>query len=209
MSSRFKIDILPAEQVKLFHFLSGQSWLEKFYLAGGTSLALQIGHRESIDFDFFTLDHFNTSEIKEILSDLGNYEPLTEANNTLYAILNDVRISFFRYKYPLVQPPHRENYMSMASILDVGLMKLEAIAGRGAKKDFIDLFFILKKFPMNELLENYEKKYGVSAHNHYHLMKSLSYFEDAEKERMPVMYEKVTWEQVKKMISTEIKKIKW
>ena len=207
MNTDFHTKILPTEQVKLFDFLCDQHWISKFYLAGGTSLALQIGHRESVDFDFFTTEEFNITEVKETLMEQGKYEPLTEAKNTLYAILNDVRISFFRYKYPLVNAPIKKKYFNVAHIFDVGLMKLEAIAGRGAKKDFIDLFFILKQYKLSTLLGSYEKKYGISAYAHYHLIKSLSYFEDAEEERMPVMYQPITWQQVKKGIQNEVMKI--
>lgn len=208
MSSFLKTHILPAEQQKLFGFLIEQEWLSDFYLAGGTSLALQIGHRESVDFDFFTSTELHIPFLKNTLASHGRYEQLSEMKGTLHLLLNDVRVSFIEYKYQLLEPLLKEKCLVVASLLDVALMKLEAIAGRGAKKDFIDLFFLLKKFTLNELLMAYEKKYGVTAHNHYHLMKSLTYFADAETERMPVMFEKITWEQVKQGIIVEVKKIR-
>lgn len=207
MTESLHVNILPKEQKKLFDFLSSQQWLSKFYLAGGTSLALRIGHRESVDFDFFTLDDFDTKQLIDILSGLGKFELLIEDKNTLYAMLNEVKISFFKYKYPLLKPVFKHRYFQIADVFDVGLMKLEAISGRGAKKDFIDLFFILKQFSLLELLLNYEDKYGVAINNHYHLMKSLLYFEDADKERTPVMFQKVKWEEVKKAITIEVKKL--
>ncbi len=86
-------------------------------------------------------------------------------------------------------------------------MKLEAISGRGSKKDFIDLFFLLRHFSLPELFGKYPLKYGVEISNHYHLLKSLSYFEDAEREPMPLLFDPVKWDAVKRRIFREVKKI--
>ena len=91
---------------------------------------------------------------------------------------------------------------------DIALMKLEAISGRGSKKDFIDLYFLLCSFSLSELFEKYPLKYGIEISNHYHLLKSLAYFEDAEHEPMPKMCDNISWEQVKSHIGKEVKKIR-
>ncbi len=208
MKNKFHFEIFPNEQKMLFDILVEQAWIESFYLAGGTSLALQIGHRRSIDFDFFTKDEFSNREIIERLRLLGSFELFSESHNTITGLLNSVSISFFKYKYPLVNKPHKHCKLTIADMFDIGLMKLEAISGRGSKKDFIDLFFLLRHFSITELLENYTVKYGIEISNHYHLLKSLVYFEDAEEQPMPEMIEDVSWEDIKKHIITEIRKNK-
>lgn len=200
------LDSLPKPQYILFEILAKQSWLKSFYLAGGTCLALHIGHRQSIDFDFFTREDFQTRDIIERLRRLGTFELFSEAENTINGLLNDVRISFFTYKYPLVHKSHTYHLIAIADMLDIGLMKLEAISGRGSKKDFIDLYFLLKYFSLATFFEYYETKYGRAVSNHYHLLKSLVYFDDAEAQPMPVMYSQISWDAIKETIITEVKK---
>lgn len=201
-------EILPEQQRILFDILSKQRWIAPFYLAGGTALALQIAHRQSVDFDFFTEDDFNNRDITEKLRELGEFRLFNEARNTINGLLNDVRISFFKYRYPLLNSPFRHENMSVAEMRDIALMKLEAISGRGSKKDFIDLYFLLCSFSLSELFEKYPLKYGIEISNHYHLLKSLAYFEDAEHEPMPRMFDNISWEQVKSHIAKEVKKVR-
>lgn len=208
MTMNLHTEILPDQQKRLFDILSEQIWIAPFYLAGGTSLALQIAHRQSVDFDFFTKNDFDNRDIIEKLRDLGKFELFNEARNTINALLNDVRISFFKYSYPLLNSPFRHKNMSVANMEDIALMKLEAISGRGSKKDFIDLYFLLRDFSLSELFEKYSLKYGIEVSNHYHLLKSLAYFEDAEHEPMPKMFDKMSWEQVKYHIIYEVKKVR-
>ncbi len=200
------INILPEQQAALFEFLSGQAWIEPFYLAGGTCLALHIGHRQSIDFDFFTQEDFRTRSIIRKLQDTGNFELFSEAENTINGLLNEVRISFFTYTYPLVRPLHTYHRLALADMFEIALMKLEAISGRGSKKDFIDLYFLLCSFSFEEIFQGYEMKYGIAVSNHYHLLKSLVYFEDADAQPMPVMFDRISWEEIKKALVTEVKK---
>ena len=99
MTDKLHLDILPEEQLRLFETLSSETFIRDFYLAGGTCLAMQIGHRQSIDFDFFIPDDFNTSGIVNILTQIGTYERGNEEKNTINGTLNGVRISFFAYRY--------------------------------------------------------------------------------------------------------------
>lgn len=200
------IDILPEQQAVLFEFLSGQAWIEPFYLAGGTCLALHIGHRQSVDFDFFTQEDFRTRGIIEQLRRIGTFELFSEAENTINGVLNEVRISFFTYTYPLVRGLHHYQRLAIADMFDIALMKLEAISGRGSKKDFIDLYFLLHYFSFEEIFQGYEVKYGIAVSNHYHLLKSLVYFDDAEAQPMPVMYKRISWDEIKKTLVAEVKK---
>ena len=205
MNTDFNFSIFPDEQKKLFDILVQQEWIRGFYLAGGTALALHIGHRQSIDFDFFTQEVFRTRSLIEYLRPFGDFELLSEAENTLYGIINDVRISFFTYNYPIIRKMHRYHQLAILDMLDIALMKLEAISGRGSKKDFIDLYFLLQHFSFETLFAEYEVKYGIGVSNHYHLLKSLVYFDDAEAQPMPLMLHTMDWNTIKESIILEVK----
>lgn len=200
MENKFKISILPKKQRELFNFLSGQVWLDSFYLAGGTALALQIGHRQSIDFDFFTKSSFDKKKVVKKAVEFGTFELFTEGVDTIHGALNGVQISFFRLEDKLLGETINFRHLHVASMLDIAAMKLNAVSGRGTKKDFIDLYFLLEKFSLPELFEGYEAKYGKTVSNNYHLLKSLTYFGDAEKQPSPKMIVKVSWDEVKRSI---------
>lgn len=205
MENKFETDILPKRQKHLFSFLSEQKWLDMFYLAGGTALALQIGHRQSIDFDFFTKNPFDRKEIIKNTTKYGTFELFTEGANTLHGSLNGVQISFFRLEDKLLQKTTNFKHLHIASMLDIAVMKLNAISGRGTKKDFVDLYFLIREFSLPELFKGYETKYGKSISNNYHLLKSLTYFGDAEKQPLPKMFVEVSWNEVKKGITSFVK----
>jgi predicted nucleotidyltransferase component of viral defense system len=208
MDDRLRLEILPEVQLNLFESLSSQSFVKDFYLAGGTCLALQIGHRQSVDFDFFIPADFDTSSIINILTQIGSYQRDNEERNTINGSLNDVRISFFGYKYGIIDDFINYNNIRLAGMKDIAAMKLEAIAGRGSKKDFIDLFFLLQQYTLEEIFSFHTQKYGVGLSNQYHHLKSLVYFTDAESEAMPVMIKPVEWEAVKKHITAVTRRFK-
>ncbi len=180
-----------------------------FYLAGGTCFALQIGHRRSLDFDFFIPDDFNTSDIISKLTKIGNYQRENEEKNTINGSLDDVRISFFGYKYKIIDDFKIFNKIRLAGLKDIAAMKLEAIAGRGSKKDFIDMYFLLGIFSLDEIFSFHSRKYGIGLSNQYHHLKSLVYFSDAEEEAMPVMVKKLDWDHVKKEIISSVRRFQF
>jgi predicted nucleotidyltransferase component of viral defense system len=200
MNDKFHPDIMPDEQMRLFEVLSGQSFIHDFYLAGGTCLALQIGHRRSFDFDFFTPADFNTSTIVNRLTQMGSYQRDNEERNTINGSLNGVKISFFGYGYDVIDNFKIFNKIRLAGLKDIAAMKLEAIAGRGSKKDFIDLFFLLQQYTLEEIFSFHARKYGFGLSNQYHHLKSLVYFADAEAEAMPLMIKPLNWDDVKNKI---------
>lgn len=208
MSNNFHIEVLPEEQLQLFEILSSMTFISDFYLAGGTCLALQIGHRRSIDFDFFIPDDFNTSAIIGKLTQIGNYQRDNEEKNTINGSLNDVRISFFGYKYKIIDDFKIYKNIRLAGLKDIAAMKLEAIAGRGSKKDFVDMFFLLQKFTLPEIFSLHAQKYGTGLSNQYHHLKSIVYFADAEEEAMPVMLKPLRWSDVKKHIISSARKFR-
>jgi hypothetical protein len=199
------LNLLPEGQQKLFDKLSEQAFINDFYLAGGTSLALQIGHRQSLDFDFFIPADFNTSALINKLVEAGNYIRENEETNTINGSLDGINISFFGYKYRIIDDFRILKGIRLAGLKDIAAMKLEAVAGRGSRKDFVDMFFLLKIFTLEEMLIFHSRKYGTGLSNQYHLIKSLVYFNDAEPEPMPRMVEKVKWNEVKKTIKASVK----
>lgn len=182
---------------------------EKTYLAGGSSLALQYGYRISVDFDFFTSTNFKSQNIVKKLEKIGRFV-FQEASekNTLLGLFEDVKFSLFLYEYPLVFKPIEYLGILLADPKDIAAMKLAAVMDRGTKKDFIDLFFLNKNgISIEQAFKYYDKKYKNLANNIYSLVKSLSYFEDAEKLEMPEMIEKMNWEEVKKFFQKEVVKL--
>ncbi|MFN3527935.1 MAG: nucleotidyl transferase AbiEii/AbiGii toxin family protein [Candidatus Altarchaeaceae archaeon] len=203
---KLKYEILSTSQQKLFEILKKEEWISNYYLAGGTALALILGHRKSFDFDFFSNTDFSIDFLSEKLSKIGNFLKLSEQKNTLHCIVNNVKISFLGYKYPLLESPIVEGNIKIANIKDIACMKLSAIISRGTKKDFVDLYFILQTYSLEELFQFYSKKYNQSNYE-YVLLKSLVYFSDAEEDPMPKMLKKVDWEEVKKEIINKVNKI--
>ena len=174
------------------------------YMAGGSALALHFGHRYSIDFDFFSPISFSSSDVVRRLKKIGSFIPQTVLKNTLLGSFNQVKFSFFFYKYPLVFSTHKFLGISLANPKDIGAMKIAAVMDRGTKKDFIDLYFLSKNdIDLETCFIIYNKKYKVLANNIYSIITSLSYFVDAENSEMPQMIEKVNWEEVKKFFEKE------
>jgi len=181
--------------------------IDYIYLAGGTGLALQIGHRKSYDLDFFTNREFEVNEVIDFLKD--NFDTQLEMSDkrTIKAEIDGVRFSLFYYDYPLLSRFEKFEKINLASIKDIAAMKLVAITNRGAKRDFIDIYFISKMEGLEKLLECYEKKYKKIKPNIYNVLKGLVYFDDAEDEPMPRMIKSVSWDEVKEYFKDEVKKI--
>lgn len=180
--------------------------MKDYYLAGGTGLALQIGHRESVDFDFFAENDVDADKLEALLNKTGVFRRTYEERNTLYGELNGIRVSFIKYAYPMIQDLIKDLNFNIAGIKDISAMKLSAILSRGTKKDFVDLYFLLKIYPLKELFKFYEIKYKAEGYQ-YTLLRSLQYFDEAEQDPLPKMKEPVQWDQVKKTITSEVRKI--
>jgi len=206
MAESLFFDVLPAEQMAVFRRLAAGDLCSNFYLAGGTALALQIGHRRSVDFDFFSPAPLDTVKMVRRLDLVGAFELFHQDKDTVNGALDGVRLSFFHYRYPPVRPCFTYESIAIANKLDIAAMKLEAIAGRGGKKDFVDLFFLLKEFAFGDIFAAYAEKFGTKIANRYHVFKSLVYFADAEEEMMPEMLKKVSWPEIKKTIAAAVKK---
>lgn len=180
--------------------LMNKAAFDDFVLVGGTALALQIGHRTSVDLDLFTLKEFNVDELIEILTD--DYPSLKinyRGKNTLIVEINDIKVDFIRFRYEFQHPYLVFDHLRLLNRMDIALMKLDAINGRGRKKDFYDLYFLLKSFDMKELIENYKKMFFHDSA--FQLIKSLSYFTDAEPDPEPIVFDKdLKWQEIKSEI---------
>lgn len=200
MENNLHLEVLPKRQKLLFNVLCGLDWISDFYLAGGTALALQIAHRRSIDFDFFTEKEFDVPSVKKLLLKLGEYTVFSESSQIIDGQLNSVRMSFFNLPYKLIDKEIRCGNLRIISRKDIAAMKLSAISTRGSRKDFIDLYFLLKEFPLEQMIGFFEKKYGKNEENVYCALKALAYFIDAEQKPMPAMLKQVNWREIKKEI---------
>lgn len=169
-----------------------------FYLAGGTALALQIGHRYSRDLDFFTQRNFNTELLANKLIGKELKIRLTE-EGTILSELQNTSVSFFYYPYPLIFNTVDFTGIQVAQVKDIAAIKLIAIAQRAEKKDYFDIAEVLKRIPLPELKEITIKKYGKSRLNWYHIVKFLFFFSDVEGSPDP-MYSDETWDKVKKFL---------
>lgn len=169
--------------------------LMEFSLAGGTGLAIQLGHRISVDLDLFTAKDFDSEKILNYLISKWNIEIFVKEKNSLNLSINNIKVDILSHKYPNVLEHVILDNIRLYSITDIGLMKLTAIANRGAKKDFYDLYFLLQEYDILQLLELYRTKYKNI--NSFHLIKSLIYFDDAEIEPDPVLLHDISWEKVK------------
>ena len=190
--------LAPATK-KLLDQLQETSWLKKYYLAGGTALALQYGHRQSIDLDWFTLNHIRLPQLLKNLSLLAKVEILNRTTDTLEVLLAGVKVSFMTYPYPLLRRPVRYGgAVVMAKPLDIALMKLGAIADRNTRKDFIDLYIFLEREQksLSNILDYLPKKFTGVNYDRYHLYKALTYFAEADREASPKMFLKLDWKKV-------------
>jgi predicted nucleotidyltransferase component of viral defense system len=201
-------EILSKKTKSNLEILKKSGILENFYLAGGTGAALQLGHRFSLDLDFFTKKDISPKELVEKIRKIGDLSVEKEAENSLIGNFQGTLISFLKYDYPLLFPKKTVEGIRVADIRDIACMKISAISSRGSKKDFIDLFFIIKEaITLKDLLALFEKKYKEIDYNMSHILKSIIYFEDAEKDAMPKMIVPVEWQAVKDFLKEEIKRI--
>ena len=203
------INILPESQKRLLHKITKALSGADFYLAGGTALALQIGHRQSIDFDWF-ISELGDPEIlfKRLKSVNIDFRVTSTAIETVYLNVDNIQVSFFGYDYPMLQPiiVHPVYGMRMAGTDDIACMKLSAISSRGSRKDFTDLYFIVKHFkPLEDYLKLYTQKF--STRDIGHIVRSLVYFEDAESEPELAMLKPLSWNDLKSEFEMWVKNL--
>ncbi|HHL57566.1 MAG: hypothetical protein DRI88_05105 [Bacteroidetes bacterium] len=179
--------------------------LSDFYLAGGTALAIQLGHRKSIDLDLFSQHDFAMNNMLEFLEEQFSFQLDYSAKNTLKGSINNVKIDIITHKYSLVKNPVKWQETTLLSAEDIAAMKLNAITGDGTRpKDFIDVYFLLKQYSVSNLLDFYRIKYKTR--NILHVLKSLNYFDDINTDDWPemLMEKDVNLEKVRQTIEDHI-----
>jgi len=196
--------VLPAEAWAVVKSLGSTDLLNGWILAGGTALALQLGHRVSVDLEFFRHEDFEVSPLREALAGLGKFEVSAMAPGTLHCRLNDIRLTFLRSEVPFLYEPVPYRGLDLADVRDIAAMKVIAVAGRGAKKDFIDLHAYLEAgASFADLMALVQQRYRNTDFNVMHLLRSLVYFDDAESEPMPKMLSKTGWPEIRVRLERE------
>ena len=183
-----------------------QPLLESFALAGGTNLALQFGHRLSVDLDLFTDQSFSTQVLfDELLTDFPTALKTDEAKNTLSLFVEGIKVDFLAHRYPLISPFTENAGIRFWSVEDVIAMKLGAVSGRGAKKDFWDLAELLNHFSLRQMLRFFTTKYANSDPGY--VIRSLTYFDDAELQANPIALTDITWPNVKQRVLQAVREL--
>lgn len=190
--------VLP-HTLELIKRLMAQPLFSDMRLVGGTALALQYAHRRSIDIDMFGVLEPDTSKVTEALKEFGMIKQGGCSQKVKTYELDGVKVDFVDYSaYPWLDEPVVSDGIRLASPRDIAAMKINAIQGRGSRKDFVDMYFLLQYYSLSEIISFYAAKYPE--HSEYRAMLSLTYFEDAETQPMPYMLQSVTWPEMKSFI---------
>ena len=194
---------VSTELLELLKFCMAREEFSKLRLVGGTDLALQFGHRKSIDIDLFgsiNLEEIECSKILEIFS--PNVQIVSKQKNINIFIVNGIKIDLVNYDYPWLKEHVIIDDIRLARIEDVAAMKLNAIAGRGSKKDFIDLELLLAELTLQQILDFYKTKY--SQKSEFMAIKSMLNFADADMEIEPEMFMDFDWSKTKQLIKQHV-----
>lgn len=202
-------ETLPQETKNALDFLSEKDWLKNssWYLAGGTALALNVGNRKSYDLDFFTQEKdFKNEDILSNFYGINEWEVTMDRKNTIYGELFGAKVSFITYPFfiPKEEPKFYGSVKIIASI-DVAVMKITAISQRGRKRDFFDLYWCVHNISsLEDIIRKLPEQYPSVVHNYHHILKSLTYFEDAENDPEPEIYFDTDWARVKNFFEKEV-----
>jgi len=199
--------ILSPDLLQTLAALQQASLLLPFYLGGGTGLALHLGHRHSQDLDFFAFNTFDPESLLLTLERLGGLSVMAKSAQTLHVQLQAAKVSFLGYSYRLLFPPQLFQGVQVADARDIACMKISAIAGRGTKRDFVDLYSASHRYGLPDLLELFPKKFSEANYSRVHLLKSLTHFDDAEKDPLPDMLIPLSWDEVKKFFLREVPRL--
>jgi len=177
----------------------GDERFNDFHLAGGTALALQIGHRKSIDLDLFSFENFDFENVSQYLKANYNFVDTFFEKSTVKGFIEGIKIDFLTHAYPLIAPITKENTVRLYAVKDIAAMKLNAIVGNGTRlKDFVDIAWISSVMPLSEMLDAYEAKYRT---NYFSALKSLLYFDDIDfKEPIQMADGKFQWKIIGKRL---------
>lgn len=181
--------------------------LAGFYLAGGTGLALHLGHRRSVDLDLFRQEMFSPERLVEKLQAQGSIRIRQIEPGTVHFDLRDTRASMLHYSYPLLFSLQRFLTVDVADPRDIACMKVSAIASRGSRRDFVDLYVVAQRYGLDQILDWFRRKFAATPYSRVHILKSLTYFEDAEQEPMPDLLAPLDWSAVTRFFTTAVPRL--
>ena len=196
------LETVESSTLELLKKLQRLPVLEQTRVGGGTALGLQLGQRKSIDLEFFGTVDCEAEYLRESIAGIASLTILKESPHIHIYIVDGIKVDIVNYKYPWLDDVVLEQGLRLASVSDIAAMKITAIIGRGTKKDFIDIAFLLHHFSLEEILHFYAAKYNDSSV--FMAMKSLADFDDAEADPMPDMFVNQSWQQVKAYILSKI-----
>lgn len=172
-------DVVKRETLELLKRLEGEQFLADFNLAGGTALAMYLGHRKSVDLDLFTPEPFDTERLKGFLEEKYGFRTGFMERNTLKGDIDGVKIDCITHAYRYLRPPYIEDGVRLYDMADIIAMKLSAIADNGSRlKDFIDIGCLSTRYSLADMLMFYQRKFPES--NVIRPFKALTYFEDID-----------------------------
>ncbi len=199
------LETIESNTLELLRKLQSLYIFKNSRLVGGTALALQLGHRKSVDLDLFGTIEITPEEIQEVCRKAGELEISKVSRNINIFWIDGIKVDCVNYPYGWLDECRVLDGIRLASVNDIAAMKISAIINRGTKKDFIDLYFLLQEMSLNHILDLYDQKYPDGSR--FIAIKSLTYFEDAESDPMPFMFNDITWDNVKASIITEVRKL--
>ncbi|MBK9291871.1 MAG: nucleotidyl transferase AbiEii/AbiGii toxin family protein [Bacteroidetes bacterium] len=197
------ISTIDSQTLELLILLMQKPLLSNMRLVGGTALALQIGHRKSVDLDFFGSINFDDLDTDELFSEVENITVLKRSKNINIFIINNIKVDFVNYSYKWLENTVQIGQIRLAGLQDIAAMKMAAITGRGSIKDFIDIYYLLDYFSLSRMLDLYNKKYPDGSV--FLVLKSLTYFDDAEAEPLPHVFGQLSWSDVKSKIIAAVR----
>lgn len=199
-----QLQTVTPDTLELLKTIASKSEIKGFRLVGGTALALQYGHRQSVDLDFFGSPLTSQEDTIDMLSSLGSITILNRTDKILQVVIRGIKVDVIDYsRYGWIDTPVVDDGIVLASPRDIAAMKINAVEGRGSRKVFVDIYMLLQHYTLSELLDFYSMKYPN--YSIFRALLSLTYFDDAETQAMPKMFIPQTWEEIKAYISDKVK----
>lgn len=200
------LETVESATLDLLRKLQESTLLKDCRLVGGTALALQIGHRKSVDLDFFGRIEAAPEELEDELRQFGDLQVRKNSGNIHLFVLNGIHIDVVNFPFPWQKDLVMAEGLRLAHVEDIAAMKITAVIGRGTKKDFVDIATLLETYSLKQILSFYEAKYPNASS--FMALKSLSYFEDAEPQPMPYMFSSLSWNETKNRVLNAIQTIR-
>jgi hypothetical protein len=202
-SHLWRVETLTSDMLGALDEVRSRAVAASFYLAGGAGLALQLGHRQPAELDYFTEARLNPEALLVRLEGAPGLQLVRKSEAALEVTIGGIRVNFAMIRYPLLFPLKSFHETLVADSRDIACTGISAIAARGARRDFIDLYAVAQHDSLDSLLEMFARKFAAAGHSRADLLRSLTSFEEAEREPMPRLLAKIDWERVKRFFLRE------